>query len=213
MKAAPLRTHLSRRRGRLGPNRSTRHRFRPQLEVLEQHLLLTTFFVTNTNDSGPGSLRAAIDLVTFSGGVAEYVYGREAQTYGDLGVLLAQEIRARIEGFGSRLEGVSMAKHRPDGNRRGGSKRNTSGTGRCSIWRRGTCIVESSWDDARRRRGSSRLVCWWIRCWSRTPTRMQHGYSSLWTTARRIEARHPWSVCVGVTSESSWSIRRSMRVG
>src|SRR5271165_6212203 len=52
----------------------------------------------------------------------------------------------------SRLEGVGMRKHRPDRNRLGGSKRNTSGTERCSIWRRGTCIVESSWDDARRRR-------------------------------------------------------------
>ena len=37
-----------------------------------------------------------------------------------------------------------MRKHRPNRNRLGGSKRNTSGTGRCSIWRRGTCIVESS---------------------------------------------------------------------
>jgi ethanolamine utilization protein EutA len=55
----------------------------------------------------PLPARPTIDLVTFSGGVAEYVYGREAQTYGDLGVLLAQEIRARIEGFGPRLEGAS----------------------------------------------------------------------------------------------------------
>ena len=45
-----------------------------------------------------------------------------------------------------------MRKHRPNRNRLGGSKRNTRGTGRCSIWRRGTCIVESSCDDARRRR-------------------------------------------------------------
>jgi ethanolamine utilization protein EutA len=55
----------------------------------------------------PLPARPAIDLVTFSGGVAEYVYGREAQTYGDLGVLLAQEIRARIEGFGPRLESAN----------------------------------------------------------------------------------------------------------
>jgi len=50
------------------------------------------------------STRAAIDQVTFSGGVAEYIYGREAETYGDLGVLLGQEIRARVEGFGPKLE-------------------------------------------------------------------------------------------------------------
>ena len=42
--------------------------------------------------------------VTFSGGVSEYIYGREAQSYGDLGVLLAQEIRARVDGWGPTLE-------------------------------------------------------------------------------------------------------------
>jgi ethanolamine utilization protein EutA (predicted chaperonin) len=52
----------------------------------------------------PLTARAKIDQVTFSGGVAEYIYGREAQSYGDLGVLLAQEIRARMDGFGARLE-------------------------------------------------------------------------------------------------------------
>jgi ethanolamine utilization protein EutA len=52
----------------------------------------------------PLSHRAAIDQLTFSGGVAEYIYGREAATYGDLGVLLAQEIRARVEASGLRLE-------------------------------------------------------------------------------------------------------------
>ena len=45
-----------------------------------------------------------ITEVTFSGGVSEYIYGREAQSYGDLGVLLAQEIRARIDGWGPTLE-------------------------------------------------------------------------------------------------------------
>ena len=52
----------------------------------------------------PLATRAPVDQVTFSGGVAEYIYGREAQTYGDLGVLLAQEIRTRVEGWGPRLE-------------------------------------------------------------------------------------------------------------
>ena len=52
----------------------------------------------------PLGARAPVDQVTFSGGVAEYVYGREPQSYGDLGVLLAQEIRTRVEGWGPRLE-------------------------------------------------------------------------------------------------------------
>src|SRR5262249_51028888 len=52
----------------------------------------------------PLSSRAAPAQVTFSGGVAEYIYGRAAGNYGDLGVLLAQEIRARAERWGPRLE-------------------------------------------------------------------------------------------------------------
>jgi ethanolamine utilization protein EutA len=52
----------------------------------------------------PLPARGPIDQVIFSGGVAEYIYGREAETYGDLGVLLAQEIRARAETWGPRLE-------------------------------------------------------------------------------------------------------------
>ena len=52
----------------------------------------------------PLSPRATIDQVTFSGGVSEYIYGREAQAYGDLGVLLAQEIRTRVDGWGPKLE-------------------------------------------------------------------------------------------------------------
>jgi len=42
--------------------------------------------------------------VTISGGVSEYVYGREKTTFGDLGPMLAGEIRARIENWGKRLE-------------------------------------------------------------------------------------------------------------
>jgi len=45
-----------------------------------------------------------IDQVTFSGGVSEYIYNREAAMYGDLGALLAQEIRERIAKSGLKLE-------------------------------------------------------------------------------------------------------------
>jgi ethanolamine utilization protein EutA len=48
--------------------------------------------------------RGPITEVTFSGGVSEYIYGREAASFGDLGVLLAQEIRARVEGWGPPIE-------------------------------------------------------------------------------------------------------------
>jgi ethanolamine utilization protein EutA len=45
-----------------------------------------------------------IDAVTFSGGVSEYVYGWESEHFGDLGALLAAEIRNRVVASGIRLE-------------------------------------------------------------------------------------------------------------
>jgi len=52
----------------------------------------------------PLSYRGTIGEVTISGGVSEYVYGRETASFGDLGPLLAAEIRARVEGWGPKLE-------------------------------------------------------------------------------------------------------------
>ena len=52
----------------------------------------------------PLTHRGDIDEVTISGGVSEFVYGREKGSFGDLGPLLGQEIRARIEAWGPRLE-------------------------------------------------------------------------------------------------------------
>jgi ethanolamine utilization protein EutA len=51
----------------------------------------------------PIAYRGKVDQITFSGGVSEYVYGREAETFGDLGALLAQEISARLPGSGMEL--------------------------------------------------------------------------------------------------------------
>ena len=48
--------------------------------------------------------RAPVDQITFSGGVSEFIYGRESGTFNDLGPLLANEIRARIASFCPRLE-------------------------------------------------------------------------------------------------------------
>ena len=39
------------------------------------------------------------EQVSFSGGVSDYIYGREATAYGDLGPLLGAAIRKRIEGW------------------------------------------------------------------------------------------------------------------
>jgi ethanolamine utilization protein EutA len=45
--------------------------------------------------------RSAIAAITFSGGVSEYVYARAQQTFGDLGPLLAEELRARFAELGA----------------------------------------------------------------------------------------------------------------
>jgi ethanolamine utilization protein EutA len=52
----------------------------------------------------PLAQRAPVNQIMFSGGVSEFIYGREGGTFDDLGPLLAQEIRARIAGFCPRLE-------------------------------------------------------------------------------------------------------------
>jgi ethanolamine utilization protein EutA len=52
----------------------------------------------------PLGAHGAIGEVTISGGVSEFVYGREKGSFGDLGPLLAKEIRTRIDAWGPRLE-------------------------------------------------------------------------------------------------------------
>jgi ethanolamine utilization protein EutA len=42
--------------------------------------------------------------VTFSGGVSEYIYGRQSEGFGDLGPLLAQAILGRVAAWGPRIE-------------------------------------------------------------------------------------------------------------
>jgi ethanolamine utilization protein EutA len=53
---------------------------------LARHLLVTEPWP-------PGLAGLHIDAVTFSGGVAEYIYGRESGNFGDLGHALAHELR------------------------------------------------------------------------------------------------------------------------
>ena len=62
----------------------------------------------------PLAYRGKVDEVTFSGGVSEFIYGREKNTFGDLGPLLAEEIRKRVEPWVSRIEtpGPGHPRHR-----------------------------------------------------------------------------------------------------
>jgi len=52
----------------------------------------------------PLAWRGEVGALTFSGGVSEFIYGKESQKFGDLGPLLAAEIRTRAEAFCSRIE-------------------------------------------------------------------------------------------------------------
>jgi len=44
------------------------------------------------------------DVVSFSGGISEYIYGREDRAFGDLGPAFARAILARIKTWGPRIE-------------------------------------------------------------------------------------------------------------
>jgi ethanolamine utilization protein EutA len=46
----------------------------------------------------------APDAITFSGGVSEYIYGRQTQSFGDLGPALARAVLARVKSWGPRIE-------------------------------------------------------------------------------------------------------------
>jgi ethanolamine utilization protein EutA len=52
----------------------------------------------------PLTHRRRIEKVQFSGGVSEFIYGNETQKFGDLGPLLAAEIRARVAAFCPQME-------------------------------------------------------------------------------------------------------------
>ncbi|NIO09809.1 MAG: ethanolamine utilization protein EutA, partial [Deltaproteobacteria bacterium] len=66
---------------------------RDSLSPLTSELLIT----------GPLNYRGSIDEIIFSGGVAEYIYGLDGNDYGDLGPLLAEEIRGRFPAMGISL--------------------------------------------------------------------------------------------------------------
>lgn len=47
--------------------------------------------------------RSLPDVLTFSGGVSEYIYGREPQAYGDLGPYLAKAVLAKAKAWGANI--------------------------------------------------------------------------------------------------------------
>lgn len=78
------------------------------LRALAAYLVDQLFLAIEGAEDGSAALlrtpplrrRAKPDALTFSGGVSEFVYGRERRDFGDLGALLADEIRARVSSWG-----------------------------------------------------------------------------------------------------------------
>ena len=52
----------------------------------------------------PLTFDGPIDAVTFSGGVSGYVYGNEPRNFGDLGILLGEAVRDRVDRLGAPVE-------------------------------------------------------------------------------------------------------------
>ena len=65
---------------------------RGKLSPLTQNLMLTPQL----------GFKDRIDVMTFSGGVSEYVYGREKTDFGDLGNHMGREVRTRAEAFSNK---------------------------------------------------------------------------------------------------------------
>jgi ethanolamine utilization protein EutA len=68
--------------------------FSTRSDAVDSELLRTSALPTKT---------ASPDAILFSGGVSEYVYGRESRVFGDLGQSLGRSIRTAIEGIGVEL--------------------------------------------------------------------------------------------------------------
>jgi ethanolamine utilization protein EutA len=48
----------------------------------------------------PFNFQRKVESISFSGGVSEFIYGKEPGSYGDLGSFLAAEVRKRVESLG-----------------------------------------------------------------------------------------------------------------
>jgi ethanolamine utilization protein EutA len=73
-------------------------------ELLERKELSP--FTQRIMEPPPIQYRGAIDIIMFSGGVAEYIYGHEKSDFGDLGPYLGERIKQRIfdSAFGNMLQ-------------------------------------------------------------------------------------------------------------
>ncbi len=96
----------ARRRTQASPRQ--RASFRPRLDALEHRWMPSTLTVTNTNDSGAGSLRAAIAAAN-SGDIIAFDSGLAGQTISLTGGELAINKSLTIEGTPGRPEAISSS--------------------------------------------------------------------------------------------------------
>ncbi len=69
------------------------------LESIRRPPVPLSAFASSLMLTDPLSIDLAVDRVTFSGGVSEYIYGREERDFGDLAKMLANAINHRREAF------------------------------------------------------------------------------------------------------------------
>ena len=131
-RTADLLLRRSRRTARVGAFSGTIFRRRPVVEFMEDRMLLSTFVVSSTADSGPGSFRQAIlDSNAATGGTSAIdfaITGTGVQTIAPLSPLPAITGRVVIDGTSQmgyagtpliELGGAGRRRRRPDDHRPG----------------------------------------------------------------------------------------------
>lgn len=96
-----------------------------RLADLDERLVLT---------EGPNDVAGNFDAVTFSGGVAEYVFGRERNTFGDLGHSVGAALRAAIDAGAVSAPVVDPGQ---------GIRATVIGTSQCSVQVSGSTVTSS----------------------------------------------------------------------
>ena len=73
-------------------------------EIIERKALSP--FTQEIMETSPLRYGDEVDIIMFSGGVAEYIYGHERSDFGDIGIYLGEKIRARVSapGFAMTLQ-------------------------------------------------------------------------------------------------------------
>ena len=135
----------------------------------------------------PLGYHGTVDGIVFSGGVSEFIYDRQSQTFGDLGQLLATEMRARLP-----RDGVEVLEPRA------GIRATVIGASQYTVQVSGSTIYISSIEAARALAPSHRLT------FSSSRRRTVAPWSRVMLVRRR---------CFSACRSSASAMRRSRRAG